>query len=127
MATSTVARFEGTEEMIRNLENIKRRVLNKGMKSGIMAAAEIVRSSAAARAPRGRTGRLSGEMTIVWEGRRHRAKVGPSAAAFYGDFVERGTSKMAARPFLRPALDSNREECFAVMAKELKRTVEAKR
>lgn len=127
MTTQTIARFEGTQEMIQNLENVTNRVRNKGLKAGLLAAAEIVRSSAAARAPRGRTGKLSGEMTIVWEGRRHRAKVGPSAAAFYGDFVERGTSKMGARPFLRPALDSNREECFAVMAKELKQAVEAKR
>lgn len=127
MASQTVARFEGTDEMIRNLETMKRRVLNKGLKAAYMAAGEIIRADAAARAPRGRTGRLSGMMRLEWDGRRRRALVGPHKEAFYGDFVERGTSKMAAQPFLRPALDSRRHDAFAVMAKELKQVVEAKR
>lgn len=122
----TIAKFEGTTEMIRNLENMTNRVRNKGMKAGLMAAGEIVRSAAAARAPR-LTGKLSQMMTLEWEGRKHRAKVGPHKDTYYGDMVERGTSRMAAQPFLRPALDSNRDACFAVMAKELKQTVEAKR
>lgn len=32
-----------------------------------------------------------------------------SKEAFYGRFVERGTSRMAARPFLRPAFDATRQ------------------
>lgn len=127
MASQTVARFEGTDEMVRNLETMKRRVLNKGLKAAYMAAGEIIRTDAAARAPRGSTGKLSGMMTLEWEGRRRRAKVGPHKEAFYGDFVERGTSKMAARPFLRTALDARRQDAFEAMAKELKQVVEEKR
>ncbi len=122
----TVARFEGTEEMIQNLENMKARVLNKGLKAAFMAAGAIVRDEAAARAPR-LTGRLSEGMTLEWEGRKHRAKVGPHKDTYYGDFLERGTSRMAAHPFLRPALDARREDAFRAMAKELKQTIEAKR
>lgn len=32
--------------------------------------------------------------------------------AFYGRFVEHGTSKMAAKPFIRPAYDAKREEAM---------------
>lgn len=37
----------------------------------------------------------------------------------YGQFVEMGTAKKAARPFLRPALESNRNESTAIFTKKL--------
>lgn len=40
--------------------------------------------------------------------------------AFYGVFVEYGTSKMAARPFLQPALERNKNEVTAIIAEKLK-------
>lgn len=33
--------------------------------------------------------------------------------AFHGHFIENGTSKMAAQPFLRPAYDARREDAIA--------------
>jgi HK97 gp10 family phage protein len=39
------------------------------------------------------------------DGRGFFVDVGPSKAAFYLAFVEWGTSKMAAKPFLRPAIE----------------------
>lgn len=41
------------------------------------------------------------------------AVVGFTKRAYYGSFVEFGTSKMSARPFLRPAADATREESVA--------------
>ena len=40
--------------------------------------------------------------------------------AFYGRFVERGTSKMAAKPFIRPAYDAKRGEAIEAARKELR-------
>lgn len=55
-----------------------------------------------------RTGRLRG--SITW--RLGRDAVSPYAdigsAVFYAPFLEQGTSRMAARPFLRPALEAAR-------------------
>lgn len=39
--------------------------------------------------------------------RRAGAKVSTAGAIFYGRFLELGTSKMAARPFLRPAIEAS--------------------
>ena len=39
--------------------------------------------------------------------------------AFYWMFLEFGTEKMAARPFLRPAFESRKEEALAVITAEL--------
>ena len=44
--------------------------------------------------------------------------------AFYGHFVEHGTSRMAARPFLRPSFDAMEQKALsaarAVMAEQIK-------
>lgn len=47
-----------------------------------------------------------------------------SGTVFYGAFVELGTSKMQARPFLRPALDQNRQRCLNVFADDIRDSVE---
>lgn len=44
--------------------------------------------------------------------------------AFYGDFVELGTVKMAAQPFIRPAFDSKKGEAVDKMVAVLKDRVE---
>lgn len=59
--------------------------------------------------PSVRTGRLRGSITwrLGQDAESPYADVG--SAVFYAPFVELGTSKMAARPFLRPALEAARE------------------
>lgn len=89
---------------------------------GLYAGAEELLGAAEAKAPE-RTGKLRESGYVATSGRStyrkrkiHRKEVKPPAgvalagfAAFYAHMVERGTSKMSARPFLRPALDSFRE------------------
>lgn len=40
--------------------------------------------------------------------------------AFYGYFVEHGTSKMAAKPFIRPSYDAAREKAIAATRQKLR-------
>ena len=51
-------------------------------------------------------------------------RIGPDKDHFYGRFLETGTKKMAARPFLRPALDTKERAALdafkAVMKRRLK-------
>ena len=43
----------------------------------------------------------------------------------YAGFVEFGTSRMAARPYLRPALDEHADDVAHVIGQELRKTLEA--
>lgn len=45
----------------------------------------------------------------------------PTGDGFYGFFLEYGTSKMAARPWARPAFEQNRNRIKEIMAAELRR------
>ncbi len=65
-------------------------------------AAQAIRGDAQEGAPIGPTGNLAGGMTVQKTGHAQR-KIGPTVD--YGIFVELGTRRMAARPFLRPAFD----------------------
>ena len=52
--------------------------------------------------PRLQSGNL--RLSIKWERWKNGYIIGPTVAAPYGKYLERGTRKMAARPFMRPAL-----------------------
>jgi len=57
--------------------------------------------------PRRVTGRLSGSIAHEADRKKLIARVGTNV--LYGKFLELGTRKMAARPFIRPGLENNRE------------------
>lgn len=65
------------------------------------------------KADRGETG---AEIGISWKGN-----------AFYGRFIEFGTSKTAAKPFLRPAFDAKKEEALAIFKEKLAANIEKQR
>ena len=52
-----------------------------------------------------------------------RVRIGVKEALWYGTFPEYGTSKMAARPFMRPALDTQKNEALRILKAELKRSI----
>ena len=77
--------------------------------TGMDNACRFVAEQAEANAPR-RTGRLSRDIAyeVKGEGKDIVGYVGvKKGGAFYGLFVERGTRRMRAQPFLRPALFNN--------------------
>lgn len=52
-----------------------------------------------------------------------RVVIGVKPKLWYGVFPEFGTSRMAARPFMRPALDSQRDEAQRVFAEHMRRAL----
>ena len=66
-----------------------------------------------------RTGRLRGSLTHVTEASEHAVYIGTNVE--YGKFVELGTRKMAARPFLKPAIVEHVDEYKAVAEAQLKK------
>lgn len=113
------------------------RVQNAALKAG----AQIIQEEASKRAPiRGETAKkpdgsdsdseqhLADNIIVSSVKSKDGAKyvqVGPTkgdnSRFFYGKFLEWGTSKMAARPFLGPAVTAKREDAINAIAEELKR------
>lgn len=103
---------------------------------GMYAAAEEVLAAATAKAPKD-TGRLrdSGYIATTkrstYRKKKWHTKQAPvieraalvAFAAFYAHMVEGGTSKMAAKPFLRPALDQTKRRAGMRAAVVMKREI----
>lgn len=107
----------GLRELDRALQELAwpaaRRALRKGMRKG----ANVIREEARAKA-RVKTGNLRKSIRTrerSEEAGNMRFAVEIPRRAFYGRFLEYGTSKMAAKPFLRPAAEGKTEEAVTAM------------
>ena len=113
----------GAEDIIKELKKLSDAVAGEHLEASLRPGAKILREEASNLAPK-RTGELSRN---IFSEVRVKSKesviidIGPSPQVFYGQFVEFGTSKMTARPFLRPALNNKKAEVEDVTKKELRR------
>ena len=93
---------EGLDGVLQDLSWFERRIVDR-LPAAAAAAVGVLRPEVERRAPR-----LSGKLADSIEDERtatsaqHYLVLG----VFYGRFVEFGTSKMAARPFIRPSIDA---------------------
>ena len=71
-------------------------------------------ASTAGNPPNTDTGYLARNIHIVVDGDKHGASV--ESRADYSEALEFGTSKMAARPFMQPALEENRRNIISMYA-----------
>lgn len=145
----TSFKISGLSELGRELkkrgDDMGRRIAQKATASG----AYVVREAAKRRAPKSdsqhQLGRRKNEivqpgnlranvvMKRVTDGRMTaeyvvgvRAGSGRNPNdAFYGDFVEIGTVKMAAQPYIRPAFDAEKQTALDRITKVLKQEIEA--
>lgn len=152
MAKSEV-RIEGLSELLEALKALPKELGSKGggpIKGSLFAATKIVRDEARLRAPVD-TGKLQRNIVafrdpdprssgvteayyITWrKGRRRGQKRRKDLAtansdkdAYYGRFVEFGTSKMPARPFLRPAFEALKDQALQKFKNELARQISVK-
>lgn len=129
-------RITGAGELTRRL-NVLGEKAKEVVEPAAMAGAEVIRKAASEKAPRD-TGFLAEH--IVAEVKdvqplKATIQVGPDKDAYYGLFVElghalvRGSTKATRKvignvpphPFLRPALDENKQEAKAAVAEEIRR------
>lgn len=111
----------GQKDIVRRLNLMPDATAGKALSKAAMAGAKVIVSAAKARAPV-RTHKLQESITaeVTEKSRDHvEATIGPGKEGFYGMFIELGTSKMPARPFLRPALDENEEAAIQAVWHEL--------
>lgn len=116
----------GEKELLQKLKKLEDSVRGQVLSDALQAAAKIIQESASQKAPR-RTGTLAsnievGKVNLTASGGE--IPVGPNKKAFYGMFVEVGTSKMRAQPYLRPAIDESKGAATSEFTKVLKAAIE---
>lgn len=117
-----MASFElkNTKQLMRLLKTVDSKIAKKIMRQAVRAGSKLILDEVRATVPRD-TGALRKALKIkTFRSRKAiRMLVGSAEKDFtgkhyYGSFIEYGTSKMPAKPYLRPAFD--RKENAAAMA-----------
>lgn len=136
----------GFKELAEALKALGPKVAKNGLRRATSAGAAIVRNEARKRAPvdtgelkrdimmkrerDARGGDTTGAVYVVYvrAGKKSRAagkKRNVHRDSFYWKFLEFGTQKMAAKPFLRPAFEANKEAAVEAIGKSLDETIQA--
>jgi HK97 gp10 family phage protein len=153
MARVESVRVEGLRELDHALRELPDRIANRGLRASVYAGAKVIRDEAKIRAPKAARSlgpyqpppgtlkrsiimkhvrELSGGgrqtfFVLVRHGKKYRkqGKRGNlSQDAWYWRFLEFGTRKMHARPFLRPALEAKRREAVSAIKERLIQRIE---
>ena len=122
----------GSAEIERKLGNLAVKVQRKVMRKAMRKAAKPILETAKSLVPVDE-GKLRRSLKIralkrrrgsfgvqVKTGTRDELGIAPDDPYYYPMAVETGTNKVAARPYLRPALKLNRTESLNILARELK-------
>ena len=153
MAKRELVKVEGLTELAKALRELPDRVAKNGLRVSVYAGAKVIRDEARLRAPKATEslgpnqpppGTLKRSVIMkhipelssltrqtffvtVRHGKKYRnqgKKGNLSQDAWYWRFVEFGTRKMRARPFLRPALEAKRRDAVQAMKERLAERLE---
>ena len=153
MAEFESVQVQGLDQLAKALRELPQRVARNGLRAAVYAGAKVIRDEAKLQAPvatgdlganqppRGTLKRsvimkqipeLSGAQkqtffVTVRHGKKYRKqgkKGNLSQDAWYWRFVEFGTVKMSARPFLRPAFDMKKHEAVTAIKTRLAQRIE---
>lgn len=122
-------KLEGMDQLLAKLQELGGRMASRIENQALKAGAEVIQKAASERAPRSSANKkhLADNIAIsrvkTKEGVKY-VEVGPTkgdnSEFFYGKFLEWGTSKMAARPFLGPAAAEKKAEVVETMKQVIK-------
>lgn len=122
MANEVKMELEGIENLIDEVEKLGKqgsKIENKALKG----AGEVVKDSIVREVPV-RTGKLKKSISVSGikrEGGEPYVQVGPGKDGWYGKFVEFGTVKMKAKPFMEPGYENSKDAALDTIQEELKR------
>lgn len=130
-------KVEGLADLLKALNELPKELHRGPLRSAVSAAAKVVQDEAKANAPvdtgvlqkaiyrtRSRSGSSRVQETAIVGvrfGRKYRKR---GMDGFYMPWVEFGTSKMAARPFMRPAFDTTKTQQLEAMKTRLARAIQ---
>jgi HK97 gp10 family phage protein len=144
----------GLKELQNALNQLPKEIQGRPLRSAVSAAAKVIVDDVKARVPVGETGNLKtavyryrsrrnsaiGRETFfvgIRQGKaqfkdtaynRRRGRVGKSyktaGEAYYWRFLEFGTAKMQAKPFLRPAFEANKSRAVEVIKDRLGKSIQ---
>jgi len=121
--------LEGADELNEALRRLSDRASGELLRQAADAGAEVIRAEAERIAPRD-TGVLASNIEDRAIRRqmigRAQIDIGPTREAWYARFVEIGTSRMQAKPFLRPAFDAKKDEAVRAVRAVLRRLVDGR-
>jgi HK97 gp10 family phage protein len=144
MASSS--NLTGFKELAAALRQLPQRVAKNGLRAAVGAGAAVIRKEARVRAPKD-TGEMTKDIQIkrerdtsggdtftarysvfVLTGKKSRLKGkrrDVQRDSYYWRFVEFGTSKMPARPFMRPAYETKKEDAVKAIGAKLDERIQA--
>lgn len=114
-------KVDGMDQLLAELETLGKagsKIENNALKE----AGGIVKSSIVNETPV-RSGKLKGSITVSRVKTKDGVKqveVGPSKEAFHSRFVEFGTVKMKANPFMARGYENSKEEAMSIIEKSIK-------
>lgn len=127
MASSVSVKVEGLRDLGERMKGLSEQMNNRIARAATAAGAVVIRNAAqlkvpvdtgnlkkniiVKRLPKGESSLTSEHIVTVRQGKlTAKQKDKGLQDAYYGKFVEYGTAKMPARPYLRPAYDQNKEK-----------------
>lgn len=131
---SEIGRISGLTELMAKFDQIPDRMQKNILKSAIRAGANTIKDEAKKRIPVD-TGNLKKALKVFDSSPRSdknlvRFNVGFTVGkkarndGYYAKFVEYGTSKTKAQPFLRPALDASKDKILPDIAAKMESRIE---
>ena len=127
-----VVRIDGGKELQRKLDKLAPVAARKVMRKGLREAGRPVLAAAKAKVPV-LSGALRDSLVLRAVKSKKRDRLGVQVMTkegmfrgetFYGAFVELGTSKAPPHPYLRPALNENKDLCVAIVKNEVGKGIE---
>ncbi|WP_455852692.1 HK97-gp10 family putative phage morphogenesis protein [Pantoea endophytica] len=141
----TTLDFSDLKNIARDLKLLSRAENNKVLRDATRAGADVLKEEVIRKAPV-RTGKLKKNVVVVTQKAKRRGeissgvhirgvnpltgnsdttmKTGDKRNAFYWRFVEMGTSKTPAHPFVRPAFDTRQEEATQAAMKRMNSAID---
>lgn len=135
MSKITRTRMTGMAELKEKLKKVSDDMINKGGRSALRSAANVFRKEIKSNAEQlddpitperiadniavrwdrqtfKKTGNPSFKVGVLGGAKKGGKKAGKGGDTFYWRFIEFGTEKMPAKPFMRPAMDSQQKQAL---------------